>query len=194
MLGTRAGRRGSCEASAHQPSANHTAAAQRTLSQNAGTGCSSGAAYTRSVRKRAVAVGLLLACVATTQACSAPEEAEGSALCDALGAPVPGIDEIVGDNGFTRQEANWATLLDSGILDSNAASRRAAADAAGSDTDGFERVLDAAPAPLRPDLERLRAVLMRPEQIEEHRSDPVVVESVQAVRDATPPEVCSWMR
>jgi hypothetical protein len=107
---------------------------------------------------------------------------------------VPGIDEIVGDNGFTLQEANWATLLDSGILDSNAASRRAAADAVGSDTDGFERVLDAAPKPLRPDLERLRAVLLKPEQIEERRADPVVVESVQAVRDATPPDVCGWVR
>ena len=93
------------------------------LPQIAGTGCSSGAAYTRSVRKRAAAVGLLLAFMSTTPACSAPEEAEGSALCDALGAPVPGIDEIVGDNGFTRQEANWATLLDSGILDSVEASR-----------------------------------------------------------------------
>lgn len=146
------------------------------------------------MRKRAAAVGLLLAFVSTAPACSGPEEAEGSALCDALGAPVPGIDEIVGDNGFTRQEATWATLLDSGILDSDEASRSAAADAVGSDTDGFERVLDAAPEPLRPDLERLRAVLMKPEQIGQRRTDPLVVESVQAVRDATPPDVCGWMR
>lgn len=164
------------------------------LTQIAGSGCNPGAAYTRPVRKRAAAVGLLLACVATAPACSAPEEAEGSALCDALAAPVAGIDELVGDNGFTRQEANWATLLDSGILDSDEASRSAAAAAAGSDTEGFERVLDAAPESLRPDLERLRAVLMEPEQIEERRADPVVVESVQVVRDATPPDVCGWAR
>jgi hypothetical protein len=115
-------------------------------------------------------------------------------LCDALGVPVAGIDEIVGDNGVTRQEASWATLLDSGILDSNEASRSAAADAVGSDAEGFERVLDAAPESLRPDLERLRALLVKPEQIEERRADPLVVESVQAVRDATPPDVCGWVR
>lgn len=140
------------------------------------------------------AVGLVLACVSAASACSGPEGAEGSALCDALAASVPGIDEIVGDNGFTRQEANWGTLLDSGILDSDEASRRAVADAVGSDTEGFERVLDAAPESLHPDLERLRAVLTRPEQIDERGADPVVRESVQAVRDATPPDVCAWMR
>lgn len=140
------------------------------------------------------AVGLVLACVSAASACSGPDAAEGSALCDALGAPVPGIDEIVGDNGFTRQQANWATLLDSGILDSDEASRRAAAAAVASDIEGFERVLDAAPESLHPDLERLRAVLTSPEQIEGRRADPVVRESVQAVRDATPPDVCGWMR
>ncbi|HPU39849.1 MAG TPA: hypothetical protein PLS63_09760 [Microthrixaceae bacterium] len=146
------------------------------------------------MRKRTAGVALLLACVAPASACSAPEAAEGSPLCDALAAPVPGIDEIVWDDGFTRQEANWATLLDSGILDSDEASRSAAAVAVGSDTEGFEEVLDAAPASLRPDLERLRAVLVNPEQIEERRADPVVVESVQVVRDATPPDVCGWVR
>lgn len=146
------------------------------------------------MRKRAAALGLFLACVSTASACSAPEGAEGSALCEALAAPVPGIDEIVGDNGFTRQEANWATLLDSGILDSDESSRSAAADAVGSDIEGFERVLDAAPGSLRPDLERLRAVLLQPEEIGQRRGDPDVVESVRAVRDATPPDVCGWMR
>jgi hypothetical protein len=107
---------------------------------------------------------------------------------------VPGIDEIVWDNGFTRQEANWSTLLDSGILDSDEASRSAAAVAVRSDTEGFEEVLDAAPASLRPDLKRLRAVLVNPEQIEDRRADPVAVQSVQVVRDTTPPHVCGWMR
>jgi hypothetical protein len=48
-------------------------------------------------------------------------------LCDALAAPVPGFDEIVWHNGFTRREANWATLLDSGIIDSDEATQRASA-------------------------------------------------------------------
>lgn len=139
------------------------------------------------------AVGLL-ACVWAASACSAPQEADGSALCDALAAPVPGIGEITWDNGITRQEANWATLLDSGILDSDEASRSAAADAVESDAEGFERVLDAAPESLRPDLERLRIVLVKPDEIEVRRGDPLVVDSVRAVRDATPPDVCGWMR
>jgi len=137
---------------------------------------------------------LLLACVCAASACSAPEGAEGSPTCDALAAPVPGIDVLVWDNGFTRQEATWATLLDSGILRSDEASRNAAADAVRSGTEGFERVLDAAPESLQPDLERLRGVLVTPDEIEERRADPLVVGSVQAVRDATPPDVCGWVR
>jgi hypothetical protein len=85
-------------------------------------------------------------------------------------------------------------LLDSGILDSDSTSRSEAALAVGSDTEGFQRVLDAAPESLRPDLELLRSVLIRPDENGQRRGDPVVVESVRAVRAATPPDVCGWMR
>ena len=145
------------------------------------------------MRKRATAVGLLLACVSAASACS-PQGAEGSALCDALAAPVPGIDEIVWDNGFTRQEANWATLLDSGIIDSDEATQRASAAAVKGDNKGFEQVLDVAPSSLRPDLQLLRDVLMKPDEVEVLRVEPSVVEAIHAVRNATPPDVCGWVR
>jgi hypothetical protein len=111
-----------------------------------------------------------------------------------LDAPVAGVDEIVWDNGITRKTASWATLLDSGILRSDDASRRAAADAVRSDHDGFERVRDAAPASLRPDLERLLELLADSDEAKKRRADPLVVDSVRAVRDATPPDVCGWVR
>lgn len=36
--------------------------------------------------------------------------------------------------------------------------------------------------------------LVKPEKVEERCADPVVVESVQAVRDAPLSDVCGWVR
>lgn len=146
----------------------------------------------RFVRK-ALAAGVLLACLWVASACRTPHN-ERSALCDALGAPVHGIDEITWDNGLTRQRATWGTLLDSGILASDAATRRSAAEAVRTDTEGFDEVLKAAPDSLRPHLERLRLILLEPDVVETRRDDPVIVESVRAVRDASRPDMCDWVR
>jgi hypothetical protein len=85
-------------------------------------------------------------------------------------------------------------VLYAAILHGDAATRTAVARAVRSDTEGFERVLEAAPASLRPDLALLREVLLVPEQIEARRGDPVVVEAIDAVIVASPPRVCDWVR
>lgn len=145
-------------------------------------------------RKGRAAASVLLAFMWVLSGCGGPQQSEGSPLCDALAAQVPGIDEIAWENGLTRQQATWGTLLDSGILESDEATRRAAAVAVQADTKGFDRVMDAAPGSLRPDLELLRSLLLDPDAIEEGRDDVDINEAVQAVVRASPPDVCGWMR
>lgn len=127
-------------------------------------------------------------------ACGGPWEAAGSPFCDALGAPVPGIKEIVWDNGFTRGVATWGSLLDDGIRQADAATRHAAAEAVRADTEGFETVMETAPDELRPQLRQLRSLLLDPDAVLQRREDPDVVAAVRSVTDASPPDVCGWMR
>lgn len=148
----------------------------------------------RLVRKRVVATCGMLACLLVSLACGGPQQAEGSPLCDALANRVRGINTIVWENGFTQEEATWGTLLDAGILKSDESTRRVAAAAVRADTEGFDEVMAAAPESLRPDLLRLRLVLLDPDSIESNRDDPDIVESIQAVLEASPPQVCNWVR
>ena len=153
----------------------------------------SGAVRSGVVRMKTLGFGFPLAALLALGSCSSPREPPGSEFCDALGAQVQGIDVIVWENGFTRGQATWAALLHDGILHGNEASRTAAAKAVRSDTQGFERVIDAAPGPLRPDLLRLKAALLNPEEFETHRADPLVAESIQAVLIAPPSPGCNWV-
>ncbi|HTO00416.1 MAG TPA: hypothetical protein VL068_07050, partial [Microthrixaceae bacterium] len=117
------------------------------------------------VLRRAFATCGLLACLVMSLGCSGPEQVEGTPLCDALAKPVRGIETIVWDNGFTRGEATWGTVMDAGILKSDEPTRQAAAIAVRGDTEGFDAVMAAAPDYLRPHLLRLRSVLLDPDSI-----------------------------
>ena len=135
---------------------------------------------------------MLAACLAMGSGCSAPRL--GAPLCDTLAASVPRLEEITWENGITRTEATWAALLDSGVLHADASSRDAASAALRLDPNGFRDVMDAAPEDLRPHLERLRSLLLEPDDLVASRADEAVLESVQAVIDASPPERCGWVR
>lgn len=98
------------------------------------------------------------------------------------------------DNGYTSAEATWGALLDDGILEGDRPTLEAAAAAVRRPSNGFDRVLAAAPEDLRPALERLDKLLRDPDAVVTRRNDPAVGADIKAVTDATPPELCGWLR
>ena len=145
------------------------------------------------VRRRSRTTAFVLTLLAgVAGACGGLAQAEGSPLCDALATPLTGIDTIRWDNGITRQEATWGTVLDAGVLEADEQTREALARAVIDDDDGFRRVLESAPQDLREQLEHLHGVVAAADPA--GRDDPETVGAVEALRAAAPPEVCGSVR
>jgi hypothetical protein len=151
-------------------------------------------AKSASMLRMLAAVGLM-AMAALGAACgNGSEQSKGSLLCRALDAKVPGVDTINWDNGYTSEESTWAGLLDGGILYGDRSTLEAAAVATRDASNGFDRVLGAAPVELRPALERLEALLSDPDAVVNGRNESAVLADIRAVTAATPPELCGWVR
>lgn len=124
-------------------------------------------------------------------ACSAGGQVS---FCDALADHVEGLASIEWENGITSSGGDWAAVFSDGITEATRSSRVALADAVEEDVAGFRRVRGASPSELRAPLDRLRELILQPEEAGVRRNDPAVLADIQRVIEASPPEQCGWVR
>jgi hypothetical protein len=91
---------------------------------------------------RQFGVVVAVAVVASIVGACVPSSKE---VCDALRATPEGLEEVTSQGGEAVDRASWFTVLTTGVLAADPASRDEVAAAVAADTAGFDRIVAAAP-------------------------------------------------
>lgn len=117
-----------------------------------------------------------------------------ASFCDALADHVDGLASLEWENGITSSSGDWAGVLSDGITQVDWSSRVDVAEAVEDDVTGFRRIRRASPTELRAPLDRLRALILQPEEARMRRDDPAVLADIEGVIEASSPKRCGWVR
>lgn len=129
-----------------------------------------------------LAVMIAGAMAITLSACAVPRTGQArNPLCAELARKVGAFDGVIEwDNGMTKSEANWHTVLRDGAAHGTWANRKELAEAVRADAGGYQRLLATVPEAERLYFDTLHARMAAP-QLEQVAVDPAAAQASNVI-------------